>query len=172
MKQYWNVPGWVNVGFKFLRLEWVLFDHQIQPVQLEFGFVLSLKPGLVECVCGFKGSDLCIIARLDPTHWRLCLTLAFSFFSFFFSAVVVGFFLVNSTPVHCSRDQQTPFFSNFLIKNRSHGTIHIFKNYFTTMFSVFNKISYIETDPYLKLVEENLGMYIWSCHNLHVTLRK
>jgi len=24
------------------------------------------------------------------------------------------------------------------IKNRSHGTIHTFKNYFTTVFSVFN----------------------------------
>ena len=24
------------------------------------------------------------------------------------------------------------------IKNESHGTIHIFKNYFATMFSVFN----------------------------------
>ena len=74
--------------------------------------------------------------------------------------------------MHYLRDQQTPLFSNFLIKNESRGTIHTFKNYFATMFSVFNKISYIQTDPYLKLVKENLGMYIWSCHNLHVTLRK
>ena len=138
MKQYWNVPGWVNVGFKFLRLEWVLFDHQIQPVQLEFGFDLSLKLGLVECVCGFKGSDLGIIARLDPTYWRLCLTLAFSFSFFLFSAVVVNFSLVNSIPVHYLRDQQTPLFSNFLIKNWSYNTIHTFKNYFTTMFSIFS----------------------------------
>ena len=29
-------------------------------------------------------------------------------------------------------------FSNFFIKNGSHDTIHIFKNYFGTMFSVFN----------------------------------
>ena len=131
-----------------------------------------MKPGLVECVCGFKGSDLGIIARLDPTYWHLCLTLAFSFSFFLFSAVVVNFSLVNSIPVHYLRDQQTPLFSNFLIKNESRGTIHTFKNYFATMFSVFNKISYIQTDPYLKLVKENLGMYIWSCHNLHVTLRK
>ena len=32
MKQCWNVSGWVNVGFKFLRLEWVLFDCRIKPV--------------------------------------------------------------------------------------------------------------------------------------------
>ena len=34
------------------------------------------------------------------------------------------------------------------IKNESHGTIHIFKNYFAIVFSVFNlaKISFIQTD--------------------------
>ena len=29
-------------------------------------------------------------------------------------------------------------FSHFFIKNGSHGTIYTFKNYFATMFSVFN----------------------------------
>ena len=33
---------------------------------------------------------------------------------------------------------QTSFFSNFFIKNMSHDTIYIFKNYFVTIFSVFN----------------------------------
>ena len=33
---------------------------------------------------------------------------------------------------------QTLLFSNFFIKNRSHDTIYTFKNYFTTVFSVFN----------------------------------
>ena len=40
-------------------------------------------------------------------------------------------------------DLQISFFNNFFIKNGSHGTIHTFKNYFTTTFSVsifnFNK---------------------------------
>ena len=31
------------------------------------------------------------------------------------------------------------------IKNGFHGTIYIFKNYFATMFSIFNKINYIQT---------------------------
>ena len=35
-------------------------------------------------------------------------------------------------------DPQIPLFSNFFIKNGSHDTIHIFKNYFTTVFSVFS----------------------------------
>ena len=33
-------------------------------------------------------------------------------------------------------DPQIPLFSNFFIKNGSHGTIHTFKNYFATVFSV------------------------------------
>ena len=45
-------------------------------------------------------------------------------------------------------DLQISLFSNFFIKNRSHGTIHIFKSYFTTVFSVFSfsKINYIQMD--------------------------
>ena len=35
-------------------------------------------------------------------------------------------------------DPQISFFSNFFIKNGSHGTIHIFKNYFITVFLVFS----------------------------------
>ena len=50
-------------------------------------------------------------------------------------------------PVHCSWDPQISFSSNFFIKNRSHGTIHTFKNYFATVFSVFSKISGIQMDP-------------------------
>ena len=35
------------------------------------------------------------------------------------------------------RDPQTSLFNNFFIKNRSHGTIHTFKNYFATVFFSF-----------------------------------
>ena len=40
--------------------------------------------------------------------------------------------------VYCSRDPQISLFSNFFIKNGSHDTIHTFKNYFVTVFSVFS----------------------------------
>ena len=40
--------------------------------------------------------------------------------------------------VYCSRDPQISLFSNFFIKNESHDTIHTFKNYFVTVFSVFS----------------------------------
>ena len=46
------------------------------------------------------------------------------------------------TPVghmHYLQDSQTLLFNNFFIKNGSHGSIYTFKNYFTTVFSIFNK---------------------------------
>ena len=48
--------------------------------------------------------------------------------------------------MHCSRDLQISFFTQTLIKNGSHSTIHTFKNYFATLFSVFSKIRCIQTD--------------------------
>ena len=59
-------------------------------------------------------------------------------FAFFFFLAVNVDFSMNSVSVHCLRDPQTSFFNNFFIKNKSHGTIHTFKNYFATVFSVFN----------------------------------
>ena len=100
---------------------------------------------------------------LDWTYLRLHFTLSRFFPSFFLPEV--GFTWGTDLPVgpvhcarnplalwmsthwsemtlfvglmHCSRDPQTSFFTQTLIKNRSHSTIHIFKNYFATMFSVF-----------------------------------
>ena len=33
------------------------------------------------------------------------------------------------------------------IKNRSHDTIYVFKNYFITVFLILTKINYIQTQP-------------------------
>ena len=57
---------------------------------------------------------------------------------FFFPAAYFDFSIVNNASMHCSRIPQTSLFSNFFIKNRSHGTSHTFKNYFVTMFSIFS----------------------------------
>ena len=50
------------------------------------------------------------------------------------------FFLEKSVSrvVHYLRDSQIIFSSKIFIKNWSHNTIHIFKNYFTTVFLVFS----------------------------------
>ena len=77
------------------------------------------------------------------------------FFFFWFSrvsrsnAATIHALFMNSSRIcwlfHCEQctralfiDPQISLFSNFFIKNGSHGTIHTFKNYFATMFSVFN----------------------------------
>ena len=52
----------------------------------------------------------------------------------------IWLFSTSVGPVYYSQNPQTSLFSNFFIKNRSHGTIHTFKNYFATIFSVFNCI--------------------------------
>ena len=113
------------------------------------------------------------IACLDPTYWRLRLALArflfFFFFSFFFfSTAVIDISPMNSTPVYCSRDPQISLFSNFFIKNGSHGTIHIFKNYFATVFSVFSfsKISSIQTD--LRVQCKNVGFHVLGLKTQHL----
>ena len=79
-------------------------------------------------------------------------------FQFLNTCTKQSFYVTPVGPMHCLWDPQTSFFSNFFIKNWSHSTIHTFKNYFAIMFSVFNKISGIQTDPYLKdLPKECIG---------------
>ena len=41
-------------------------------------------------------------------------------------------------PVNNAWDPQTSFFNKTFIKNGSYSTIHTFKNYFATVFLVFN----------------------------------
>ena len=96
---------------------------------------------------------------------------AFSFFSFFFFGLFScsrgqQLLFINSSytfPIFSSllsilslmnsvQDPQISFFNNFLIKNVFHNTIHIFENYFVTVFSVRvfsfkKKISSIQTGP-------------------------
>ena len=56
--------------------------------------------------------------------------------SMFYAFLSESIFSVS--PVHCSQNPQVPSFSNFFFKIESHGTIHIFKNYFAAIFSVFS----------------------------------
>ena len=58
----------------------------------------------------------------------------FCFFFFFLQPQLLTKSAVNSA----FTVPQTSLFNHFFIKNRFHGIIHIFKNYFTTVFSIFN----------------------------------
>ena len=66
--------------------------------------------------------------------------------------------LINFSATFLSRDPQISLFNNFFIKNWSHGTIHTFKNYFVTVFSVFSfsKISSIQMNQ--KSTEIGIGV--------------
>ena len=50
-------------------------------------------------------------------------------------------------PMHYLQDPQISFFNKTFIKNESHGTIYMFKNYFVIVFLVLSKISGIQTHP-------------------------
>ena len=90
----------------------------------------------------------------------------FVLFSFFFPRVLEkrGYCSLNSNRkcwLFCSKqcisvlfiDPQIPLFSNFFIKNGSHGTIYTFKNYFATVFLVsvfsFSKNKLNPNRPYI-----------------------
>ena len=54
--------------------------------------------------------------------------------------ILLNFLIFFSQSVHTVQlfmDPQISLFSNFFIKNWSHGTIHTFKNYFVTVFFSF-----------------------------------
>ena len=67
---------------------------------------------------------------------------------------------------YCSRTvhrTHNHFIRKKYIKNGSHDTIHAFKNYFITVFSVFNKISYIQMDPKYVWLGGERGRKWWDC---------
>ena len=91
---------------------------------------------------------------LDPL--KRCLRFTSYVFVFFFFFFFTRFGLTRLLFMYCSlnsnrlfhskqcisvlfMDSQISLFSNFFIKNGSHGTIHTFKNYFATVFSVSEK---------------------------------
>ena len=87
-----------------------------------------------------------------------------SMFSFFFSFFLFFIHAFQGDKIYCLQLQQyclrtvhgthSHFIQNKNIKNRSHGTINTFKNYFAIVFSIFSfqfsvstKISSIQTAP-------------------------
>ena len=73
--------------------------------------------------------------------------LSFFFFFFFYSTATFDKVFCEQCIHALFMDPQFPLFSNFFIKNGSHYTIHTFKNYFATVFSVSATRSLIQMDP-------------------------
>jgi len=92
-----------------------------------------------------------------------CFLSPFFLFFIFIQPAIVDKSTMNNAPVHCSRVPQITFFSNFFIKNRSHSTIYIFKNYFTTVLSIsvfsFSKNKLYPNGPFVvSSKEKEIGM--------------
>ena len=82
-------------------------------------------------------------------------------------------------PVHYSRDPQTTFFIKNNFKTRFHSIIHTFKNYFTTVFSIFSfqfsAISGIQTHPYMSIIHacmSSIFFLLWDHGSTHMNISK
>ena len=115
-----------------LGMPWLLGSFNYRPFQMDQGY-LEITYSSVERQ---ERSS----ASLDSNYcgiWVFVLRFSLFFFSFFFcSARICWLFHGEQCICALFTNPQIPLFSNFFIKNGSHGTIHTFKNYFVTVFSV------------------------------------
>ena len=115
-----------------LGMPWLLGSFNYRPFQMDQGY-LEITYSSVERQ---ERSS----ASLDSNYcgiWVFVLRFSLFFFSFFFcSARICWLFHGEQCICALFTNPQIPLFNNFFIKNGSHGTIHTFKNYFATVFSV------------------------------------
>ena len=88
-----------------------------------------------------------------------------AFHVFFFFSLRSTFQCFSVGSMHSLWNSQTSFFNNTFIKNGSHDTIHTFKNYFVTVFSVFSKISSIQTHSKYDIKSNVQGMLASTKNN-------
>ena len=84
------------------------------------------------------------------------------FFFFFWKSVFIWFLCFSSGSRALFMGPTNFFFNKTFIKNWFHCTFHIFKNCFTTVFSVFNKISNIQTHPKSLIIK-----ICYNCTNIY-----
>ena len=98
--------------------------------------------------------------RLDCTEFG---RYVFSFFFFFW--------YVNSKIIFYSvREKKNTVYILFTYCSRSHDTIHIFKNYFTIVFSVSTKISSIQTNTLFPFLIFAIVIINYSSSNINLSL--
>ena len=140
----------IHVELEFQTLEFHLFLFYFSP---SFSLFSSDHHGQISMALLLQSPLLpqaIVSLFFQDTHLRLasCIYVATFFFFFFWEKhVSVTLCRTSESCVLFTRPTNF-FFNNFFIKNGSHGIMHTFKNYFTTVFSVFNKISGIQMDPY------------------------
>ena len=116
----------------------------------------SIHSKILKACCIIGIQKISVLLRRLEFRWSLDINYSKSMFYcstfclfFFFFGFSLQWLTIQLWTVHmCTvTDPQIPLFSNFFIKNGSHGIIHTFKNYFVTVFSISVKINPIQTDP-------------------------
>ena len=120
-----------------------------------FTYVLTLHtqvrtPSVLFIVAGKSVKQPTLSTHLGTDEkLAYCVCVSFFFFFFFFFKFLAtrfcGYWLFQWVPCTMHGTHKLLFFNKTFIKNGSHNTIHTFKNYFATVFSVFSKISGIQT---------------------------
>ena len=82
-------------------------------------------------------------------------------FFFFVQPAIVDKSTMNSARCALFTNSQITLFNHFFIKNRSHNIIHIFKNYFATVFLVFSFQLY-QTDPPSLFIQSSYSSHIYK----------
>ena len=104
---------------------------------------------------GWGWLRVCLYSASASTFSVSCVSAVF----FFFFSRTCWLFVSEQCICALFMDPQITLFSNFFIKNGSHDTIHTFKNYFATVFSVFNfqfqQNKFYPNTPYVWLIEIN-----------------
>ena len=92
------------------------------------------------CLANFHYETSLILTMVEFGFGLYCVHVCLQRVSgFFFFGSRTCWLFHNKQYIHALyTDPQITLFSNFFIKNRSHGSIHTFKNYFATVFSVFS----------------------------------
>ena len=123
---------WIINKFTYYYVRWKVSCYCILRVLNNYSISHKLS------ICLDWAYFLCVSVFLS-----LSLSLFFFFFMHAFQPETKC--TIHALFIHCSWDPQ-PLYSEKNIKNGSYSTIHTFKNYFATMFSVFSKISCIQMD--------------------------
>ena len=154
-------------GTAIIMKEYYNYLRSLFYMKESFKYVQMLKNFLPSsCVCVLILSErlnlrlaerfcVCVLHFVGPTDENAGITFYSFFFLFYWdpcfyqctihTSKISGGQCTPVGPMHYSRDPQTLLFNNFFIKNEFHGTIHTFKNYFATVFSIFSKINNIQT---------------------------
>ena len=107
---------------------------------------------------------------LRVLHPRLDAKRVSAFFLFLLSTAKVDLFNHEQCIRALFMDSQILLFINFFIKNESHGTIHIFKNYFATVFFIFQFSAVSKRTLSLSILGQGFNFFLQGSNAMSLNL--